>query len=98
MLATVLAFIFSTSVNWFLGKMWTFKGNMKYQGKVLQEVALIFVASAVGLGFNLILMRVFVDFLKMDTSLLSTLAKVISTGMVFIWNYMIRRFVIYRTT
>lgn len=71
---------------------------MKYQGKALQEVALIFAVSAVGLGFNLVLMHIFVDLLKMDTSLLSTLAKVISTGIVFIWNYMIRRFGIYRTT
>ena len=94
LISTGFAFVFSTTTNWFLGKTITFKGNNTYIGKRLKEI--MFVVSGIGLLFNLLLMYVFVDVLKFDTSVLKMLAKAMATGIVFIWNFLIRKFVIYK--
>lgn len=94
--ATCLAFIFSTTTNWILGKLWTFKGNEFYQNERGKEIVLVFGVSTIGLLFNMGLMYLFVTVLELNTPLLSTLSKVLSTGMVFIWNFLIRKYVIYK--
>ena len=95
MLATVLAFILSTTTNWFLGRVFTFKDSA-YKDQKGREIVLVFAVSAIGLLFNLGLMYLFVTVLKMDTSLLKTVAKVLATGIVFIWNFLARKLWIYR--
>ncbi len=93
--ATVIAFLASTTVNWYLGRTFTFK-NSRYNGNQVREVFLVFLVSAVGLGFNLALMVIFVAGLNMSTTPLKTMAKIIATGMVFIWNYLSRKIFIYK--
>ncbi len=95
LLATVLAFLVSTTVNWILGRTFTFK-NSTYQKKKAKEAFLVFFVSAIGLAFNLLLMYIFVDVIGMDTNFLKTVAKVLATGIVFIWNYLSRKLWIYR--
>ena len=95
LLATVLAFLVSTTVNWILGRTFTFK-NSSYQKKKAKEAFLVFAASAVGLGLNLLLMVLFVDVFGMNTNFLKTVAKVLATGIVFFWNYLSRKLWIYR--
>lgn len=95
-LATCLAFVFSTTANWYLGKIWTFKENKKYEDEKTKEVVLVFAVSGIGLLMNMGLMFVFVDILGLGTSVLKTLSKVAATGIVFIWNFFIRKFFIYR--
>ena len=56
----------------------------------------MFAASGVGLVFNLLLMVLFVDVIGMNTNFLKTVAKVLATGIVFIWNYLSRKLWIYR--
>ena len=58
--STVIAFIFSTTANWILGRITTFKDNNTYKDKKAKEAFLAFVVSAIGLLFNLILMYLFV--------------------------------------
>lgn len=94
--ATSLAFVFSTLTNLILGKIWTFKESRAYEKRLLSEAMLVFLASGAGLLLNLGLMRVFVGFMGMNTPGLRVLGKIIATGMVFVWNYLIRRYVIYR--
>lgn len=96
MLATVLAFVFSTTTNWYLGKKTTFKNNTTYSGKQLKEVILIFVVSGIGLLLNLILMYVFIECFKLNTSMMKLFAKILATGIVFVWNFLIRKFIIYK--
>ena len=96
LLATALAFIISTAVNLILGRIWAFKGNKNYENKRLKETVLIYVVSAVGLGLNLLLMYLFVTVIGWDSDLLKVVSKVLSTGIVFFWNFLIRKFVIYR--
>lgn len=95
-LATCLAFIFSTAANWFLGRIWTFKNNNSFKNKRSKEIVLIFAVSAIGLLFNLILMYGFVTVLSLNTAILKTFSKIMATGIVFFWNFLIRKFVIYR--
>ena len=93
--ATALAFILSTTANWILGRVFTF-GESAYQEKRLKEAVLVFFVSAVGLGFNMLLMVLFVDVIGMKTNLEQILAKVLATGIVFIWNFLSRKLWIYR--
>ena len=95
LLSTVLAFICSTTVNWFLGRTFTFKDS-SYQGQKAKEIVLVFLVSAVGLLFNLLLMYLFVTVLGMNTHFLKTVAKILPTGIVFIWNFVSRKYLIYK--
>ena len=95
LLATVLAFLVSTTTNWILGRTFTFKDSA-YREKKAKEAVLVFLVSAIGLGFNLILMYLFVDIFGMDTNLLKTAAKIMATGLVFLWNFLSRKLWIYR--
>lgn len=88
--STVIAFIFSTTANWILGRITTFKD------KKAKEAFLVFIVSAIGLLFNLILMYLFVTVMGFDSSLGKTLSKIAATGIVFIWNFLIRKLVIYK--
>ena len=94
--STVIAFIFSTTANWILGRITTFKDNTTYKDKKAKEAFLVFIVSAIGLLFNLILMYLFVTVMGFDSSLGKTLSKIAATGIVFIWNFLIRKLVIYK--
>ena len=94
--STVIAFIFSTTANWILGRITTFKDNNTYKDKKAKEAFLVFVVSAIGLLFNLILMYLFVTVMGFDSSLGKTLSKIAATGIVFIWNFLIRKLVTYK--
>lgn len=94
--ATCLAFIFSTSANWLLGRLWTFKESKAYIGKRAKEMALVFAVSAAGLFLNMGLMYLFVSVLGLDTALLKIIDKIVATGIVFFWNFLIRKYVIYK--
>ena len=94
--STVIAFIFSTTANWILGRITTFKDNNTYKDKKAKEAFLVFIVSAIGLLFNLILMYLFVTVMGFDSSLGKTLSKIAATGIVFIWYFLIRKLVIYK--
>jgi len=94
MYATVLAFIFSTTANWILGRLLTFKQS-SYEDKRIMELILVFAVSLVGLLFNMLLMYLFVTILGMNTDMLKVFAKILATGIVFIWNFVGRKFLYY---
>lgn len=94
--STVIAFVFSTTANWILGRITTFKDNTSYKDKKVKEAVLIFVVSAIGLVFNLILMYLFVTVFGFNGKIGSTCSKIAATGIVFIWNFLIRKLVIYK--
>ncbi len=95
LLAVFISFIFSTTVNYFLGRNFTFKSSF-YEKKKLKEFFFVFGVSALGLLFNFILMYIFVDIVGMNTTILKTVAKICSTGIVFMWNFLSRKFIIYK--
>ena len=89
LVATILAFCFSTTFNYFLGKKMTFKNYDKNK----TDVIWVFVVSAIGLVLNMIFMYLIIDIFKFKYEFI---AKVIATGLVFIWNYVSRRIFIYK--
>ena len=96
MIATVLAFLFSTTANWLLGRMLTFKNDQRYIHNRWKEILAVFVVRGIGLIFNIIIMYILVALIGWDTRRLMTLSKIIATGIVFIWNFLIRKLVIYK--
>ena len=96
MFSTALAFIFSTTANWILGRVLTFKNNQKYSHERWKEVLAVFTVSAIGLVFNMIIMYILVTIIGLNTKLLMSYSKIIATGIVFIWNFLIRKLVIYK--
>lgn len=90
LLATTFAFAISTFANWLFGRLLVFRG--KQTQSLLREILSIYLASIVGLLLNLIIMFVLVQLLTVG----KMPAKVIATVLVFAYNYLIRKLVIYR--
>ena len=85
MVATALAFWLSTLYHYFLGNVLVFDSGSKYDKS--KELSLVFLVSIMGLVFNLVLMYVFVGLLAWQPML----AKVITSCIVVVWNYLSRK-------
>ena len=90
LLATALAFVFSTFANWLLGRILVFRG--KQNQSLLKELLSIYLTSIGGLLLNLGIMYVMVDF----CSIQEIIAKITATVLVFSYNYLIRKKLIYK--
>lgn len=90
LLATVLAFILSTFANWAFGRLLVFKDPGDQS--LLRELASIYLASVVGLFLNLAIMYVMVEFLSIP----QMISKMTATVLVFAYNYLVRKLLIYR--
>lgn len=91
MLATSLAFGLSTLYHYFLGNVLVFDSGSRYErGK---ELSLVFLVSIMGLGFNLLLMYVFVTLLGWQPMF----SKVLTSCIVVVWNYLSRKKWIFRS-
>jgi putative flippase GtrA len=88
--SVAIAFVVATSVNYLLSAFFVFVRG-RHSTKV--EIFLVFFVSAIGLGMNSLLMWILHGNLKMS----GMPAKILSTGLVFIWNYFSRRIFIFRT-
>lgn len=90
LVATALAFIISTFANWAFGRLLVFKdaGNQS----LIKELVSIYLASVVGLLLNLAIMYVLVEFFSIP----EMLSKMCATVIVFAYNFLIRKLIIYR--
>ena len=86
--ATALAFVISTFSNWLAGRLIMFKPS----GKLWVELVQIYLTSIAGLLMNLIIMWLAVELL----SITELASKMLATVLVFSWNFLIRKFVIYK--
>ncbi len=94
-LATALAFILSTLANWGAGRLLTFRHAQR--PKLVKELAMIYAAAVIGLGLNELIMYLMLHFVVPgQTDFQKMLSKVVATGLVFFWNFFIRKLVIYR--
>ena len=91
MTATALAFSLSTLFHYFLGNILVFDSGSKY--KKGKELSLVFLVSIMGLGFNLLLMYIFVNLLAWEPML----SKVLTSCIVVVWNYLSRKKWIFRS-
>lgn len=87
--ATVIAYIFSTFVNWLSGRLILFKESKK---SIAFELISIYAASVIGLLLNMVIMWMAVEICHLQ----EMLSKIIATGLVFVWNYLIRKMFIYK--
>ena len=78
-ISTIIAFVLATFANYVLGKMLTFK-NYKQSKK---DVVAVFIVSGIGLLFNILFMYILIDVIGLKHEMI---AKIISTGLVFIWK------------
>lgn len=90
LIATALAFAISTAANWLFGRILTFRDVKKQP--IFKELSKIYGASIIGLLLNLLLMYIFVH--KMN--LVEMVGKILATILVFAWNFLIRKFWIYK--
>lgn len=88
MLATTIAFILSTFANWLIGKWLLFRQKQN----VWKELMKIYATSAAGLLMNLLIMWIAIDLIGIQ----DMIAKIIATGMVFFWNFLVRKLLIYK--
>ena len=88
--ATALAFAISTFANWLFGRLLVFRG--KQQQSFLREILSVYLASIVGLLLNLIIMFLLVQLLGAE----KMSAKMATTVLVFMYNYLVRKLIIYR--
>ena len=86
--ATVIAMLCSTLAGWAVGRLLVFKAT----GHPVTEIGLIYFTSFLGILGNMLLMWLLTGVL----SLSPMLSKMISTVIVFFWNYLVREFFIYR--
>lgn len=89
LVATAIAFVVSTFSNWAVGRWIMFKGDNK---QLLKELLQIYVTSVVGLIFNLAIMWVAVEHFSCP----DMVSKIIATGIVFFWNFFVRKLLIYK--
>lgn len=91
LVATTLAFIASTFANWLLGRLFAFKDEAK-NTNIIKEILSIYLVSVIGLGLNLVIMYVMVERFIIN----AMISKIMATGLVFFYNYFVRKLLIYR--
>ncbi|WP_196814164.1 GtrA family protein [Butyrivibrio sp. LC3010] len=87
-IAAIIALLFSTLVNWCVGRMILFKAS----GNNKREILLVYLACFSGLFLNLIIMWLLIN----KFSIGEMLAKMMASVIVFGWNYLFRTRIIYR--
>lgn len=88
--ATLLAYVISTFVNWLVGRLIVFKQRPQ---SVLKEILSVYLASVIGLLLNLAIMWVAVDLLFCG----EMPSKMMATAIVFTYNFLIRKLLIYKS-
>lgn len=87
--ATCIAFIVSTLANWGCGRILLFHSEKS----LLKELAQIYWVSIIGLLMNLVIMWISVELLGIN----KMFSKIAATGIVFFWNFLSRKFWIYKS-
>ena len=90
--ATALAFIASTFANWLFGRLILFRDTQKSKAATAKELLKIYAVSVAGLVMNLAIMFVAVE----ECAISEMPAKILATGIVFAWNFLVRKLVIYK--
>jgi putative flippase GtrA len=89
LLAATLSFLVGVIVNYLLSVYWVFAEHKLSSRR--SELIIFVLINAVGLGLNLIIISSMVDLLGADYRA----AKAVSTVVVFFWNFIIRKKILY---
>ena len=85
-----LGFIIATFVNYIISIRLVFHSRARFTKKL--EITYIYIVSAVGLLTNQLILYTAVDIINLELMF----SKLLATGTVFIWNYSIRNFYIFK--
>jgi putative flippase GtrA len=88
-IVSVITFIIATFTNYFLSIRFVFESGSRY--KKHHEILGVFIVSTLALLLNQLFLFLFIE--KMNVHLV--IAKCITTGMLFLWNYYGRRIFIF---
>lgn len=88
-IATVIAYMLSTFVNWLMGRILVFK---EAKQPLWKEIASIYIVSIGGLLLNLLIMSFTIELLNLS----NMFSKVLATVIVFSYNFLIRKIFIYK--
>lgn len=89
--SSVIAFCFAVVVNYFIGNMFVFESKIRFMKTT--EFSLIFIISASGLAWNIVLVYLMIYPMDMHPGI----SKIIAAAPVFLWNYTLRRNFIYKS-
>jgi putative flippase GtrA len=84
------SFLVATLVNYVLSVRYVFQSGVRFSTP--QEVMMVFTVSAVGLLLNQAILWIWIEGAHWN----GMVGKIQATGVVFLWNYSIRRFYIFR--
>lgn len=87
LVATTLAFGTSTLYHYFLCNRFVFDSGSRYHKGT--EVSLVFLVSAIGLGWNLLLMWIFTSPVLLGLN--PMFSKIMASAIVTVWNYLSRK-------
>jgi putative flippase GtrA len=87
---STVTFVFAVALNYALSVRYVFTSGVRFSRG--QELALVYLVSAIGLGLHLLVLYVAVD--KLGVELM--LSKFVATGSVFMWNFLVRNYFVFR--
>lgn len=89
LLAATISFIVAVINNYIFNKIWTFENK---DSNFLKQFVQFLVVSVVGLGLNVLILYILVEF----AGIWYILAKVLATGVVLIWNFFANKYWTFR--
>lgn len=90
LVSAAIAFIFGLFTNYILSIQWVF--NIHSKKNICTELIIFTIIGIIGLGLNEIIMWLFTDYLNLTYYLIS---KIISTGIVYLWNFFARKYLLF---
>ncbi len=90
LLAASVSFITATLVNYILSIRHVFKSGIRF--KKDHEIALVFIVSLIGLFINSAVLGLLISYNLFPI----WFSKVIATGTVFVWNFIIRHYFVFK--
>lgn len=86
------SFVLSVIINFFLGREFVFKNQCRFNANI--EALSIVAMNTTGLLFDLLIISLVIELVQVHP----VAAKIGATGLVFIWNFSMRRWWLYRQT
>jgi len=85
-----IGFCIGTAINYFMSARWVFTGGIRFKPK--NEIILIFIISFLGLIMAQITLFLFINIIMLPI----LLAKILTIGSIFYWNYFSRKYFVFR--
>ena len=88
--SATISFILGLIINYVLSILWVFKSRAVNKKNI--EIIIFAIIGFIGLGLNVVIMWFFTD----QLNILYLHSKLISTAIVYFWNFLARKYILYR--